>query len=84
VGEELPGRGIGSIAGQHCTREAAVEVVCTGDVAMIPSVRQLLTRVVIEQFSRCRCVVVLGIGYDSVEVASGTKQGILVSKSSTQ
>lgn len=74
MGEELRGRGIGSIGGQHCTREAVLEVVRTGDVVMIQSVRQLLTRAVIEQFSQWRCVVVLGIGYDSVEVAAATKR----------
>lgn len=78
VGEELARYGITWIVGQHRTPEAVLEAACNSDVVMIQSVRPLLTRPVIEQLDRCRCILRLGIGYDSVDVAAATERGILV------
>ncbi|MBC7251636.1 MAG: C-terminal binding protein [Anaerolineae bacterium] len=78
VGEELARHGIQWIVGQHRTPEAALEAARSGDVVMVQSVRPLLTRAVIEQLERCRCIVRLGIGYDSVDVAAATERGIPV------
>ena len=77
-GELLAGHGITWIAGQHRTPEAALEAARGGDVVMIQSLRPLLARPVIEQLTRCRCIVRLGIGYDNVDVAAATERGILV------
>ena len=78
VGKELARHGIEWVVGQHRTPEAALEAARTGDVVMIQSARPLLTRAVIEQLKRCRCVVRLGIGYDNIDVVAATEQGILV------
>jgi len=64
--------------GQHRSPETALEAGRGADVLMVQSVRHLLTRPVIERLVRCRCIVRLGIGYDSVDVAAATDQGILV------
>ena len=78
VGEELAKHGIGWTVGQDRTAEAALEAARTGDVVMIQSLRPVLTREVIEELERCRCIVRLGIGYDNVDVPAATEQGILV------
>ena len=78
VGDELAPHGIEWIVGQHRTPEAVLEAARTADVAMVQSVRPLLTRDVIEGLDRCRCIVRLGIGYDSVDVAAATERGMLV------
>jgi D-3-phosphoglycerate dehydrogenase len=77
-GEMLAQAGIEWIVGQHRTPEAALEVARDADVVMVQSVRPLLTRAVIERLDRCRCAVRLGIGYDTIDVASATERGILV------
>lgn len=78
VGQELARHGIAWTVGQHRTPQAVVEAGRAGNVVMIQSVRPLLTRAVIGQLQRCQCIVRLGIGYDSVDVAAATEQGILV------
>jgi D-3-phosphoglycerate dehydrogenase len=78
VGSELAQRGIGWSVGQHRTPEAALDAARGADVAIVQSVRPLMTRPVIEQLERCRCIVRLGIGYDSVDVEAATERGILV------
>jgi D-3-phosphoglycerate dehydrogenase len=78
VSEELADHGIEWIVGQHRTSEAVLEAARTGDVVMIQSVRPLLTRTIVEQLERCRCIVRLGIGYDNVDVVAATERGILV------
>lgn len=78
VGEELARHGIAWTVGQHRTPEAVLEAARGGDVVMVQSVRPLLTRAIIEQLERCRCIVRLGIGYDSVGVAAATERGIPV------
>jgi D-3-phosphoglycerate dehydrogenase len=50
---------------------------------MVQSVRPLLTRSVIEQLERCRCIARLGTGYDSVDVNAATEQGIVVCNAPT-
>lgn len=83
VGEELARHGIRWIVGQHRTPEAALEAARSGDVVMVQSLRPLLTRAVIEGLERCRCIVRLGIGYDSVDVAASTERGIPVCNAPT-
>jgi len=78
VGDELARYGITWTVGQHRTPEAVLEAARSGDVVIVQSVRPLLTRAVIEQLERCRCLVRLGIGYDSVDVAAATERGIPV------
>ncbi len=78
VGGELARYGISWVVGQHRTPEAALDAARTGDVVMVQSVRPLLPRAVIERLVRCRCIVRLGIGYDSVDVTAATERGILV------
>lgn len=75
---ELARHGIEWVEGQYRTPETALAAALPGDVVLIQSVRPLLTRPVIEQLHRCRCIVRLGVGYDSVDVAGATAQGIPV------
>jgi D-3-phosphoglycerate dehydrogenase len=77
-GEMLARAGIEWAVGQHRTPEAALEAARDADVVIVQSVRRLLTRSVIEELAKCRCAIRLGIGYDSVDVAAATEQGILV------
>jgi len=77
-GEMLAQAGIEWVIGQHRTPETALEAARDADVVMVQSVRRLLTRPVIEGLTKCRCAIRLGIGYDSVDVAAATDQGILV------
>jgi D-3-phosphoglycerate dehydrogenase len=75
---ELADRGIEWVARQHRTPEAALELSRIADVVMIQSVRPLLNQAVIQGLERCRGIVRLGTGYDSVDLASATKLGIPV------
>lgn len=77
-GEMLAQAGIEWVVGQHRTPETALEAARNADVVIVQSVRRLLTRPVIEGLDKCRCAVRLGIGYDTVDVAAATEQGILV------
>jgi D-3-phosphoglycerate dehydrogenase len=83
VGDELARYGIEWIVGQHRTPETALRVARTGDVVMQQSLRPLLNPSVIEQLERCRCIVRLGTGYDNVDLAAATGQGILVCNAPT-
>lgn len=49
------------------------------DLVMVQSVRKLLTAPVITSLERCRGIIRLGVGYDSVNVAAATGAGIPVS-----
>jgi D-3-phosphoglycerate dehydrogenase len=80
---ELAGAGIEWVVGQHRTPEAVLEAAREGDVVIVQSVRPLLTRAIINQLRRCQCIVRLGIGYDSADVAAATEQGILVCSAPT-
>jgi phosphoglycerate dehydrogenase-like enzyme len=66
---ELARDGIGWVQGQWRTPEAALDAAQDADVVLVQSLRPLLAREVIARLERCRCVVRLGIGYDSVDVA---------------
>ena len=83
VGEELARHGIEWVIGQYRSPEAALEAARASDVVMIQSVRNLLTRTVIQQLERPRCIVRLGTGYDNVDVAAATAQGVLVCNTPT-
>ena len=78
VGDELARHGIDWVMGQHRTPEAVLALARAADVVIVQSVRKLLTRPVIEQLTCCRCLVRLGIGYDSIDVEAATERGILV------
>jgi D-3-phosphoglycerate dehydrogenase len=49
------------------------------DLVMIQSVRPLLSDRVIPELTRCRGIIRLGLGYDSVDIAAATDAGIPVS-----
>lgn len=83
VAEELARYSVEWIVGQHRTPETALQAARTGDVVMQQSLRPLLTRPVIEQLERCRCIVRLGTGYDNVDVAAAAERGILVCNAPT-
>lgn len=78
VGDELAQYGIQWSAGQNRTPDAALRAARDADVVMVQSVRPLMRRDVIQQLGRCRCIVRLGIGYDSVDVGAATERGIPV------
>jgi D-3-phosphoglycerate dehydrogenase len=78
VADEWAAVGIDWVVGQHRTPEAVLEAAREGDVVIVQSVRPLLTRTIINQLDCCQCIVRLGIGYDSVDVAAATERGILV------
>ena len=63
---------------QRRTPEEALVFAMNADVVMQQSLRPLLTRAVVNQLERCRCIVRLGIGYDNVDVAAASERGILV------
>jgi D-3-phosphoglycerate dehydrogenase len=83
IGRELELAGVCWTAGQHRAPEAVLAAAREGDVVLVQSVRPLLTGPVIRQLPRCRCIVRLGIGYDSVDVTAATDQGILVCNAPT-
>lgn len=78
VANEMDRYGITWVISQHRTSDAVLKVTRTCDMAMIQSVRPLLTRSVIEKLEHCRCIVRLGIGYDNVDIAAATEAGIIV------
>jgi len=78
VGEELARLGASWSIGQYRNSEDVVRLTRHADVVMVQSVRPLLRREVIGQMERCRCMVRLGIGYDSVDVPAATARGIVV------
>jgi D-3-phosphoglycerate dehydrogenase len=77
-GELLAEVGANWTVGQHRTLEGALKAAQGAEVVMVQSVRPLLVREVIEQLEACWCIIRVGIGYDSVDVASATEQGIIV------
>ncbi len=83
IAAELRQAGIEWSTGQHRTPDEALAAAKDGDVVLVQSVRPLLTRPVIEQLPACRCIVRLGIGYDSVDVRAATEHGILVCNAPT-
>ena len=77
-GDTLAAAGARWITGQYRDAEAILAVARDADVVMVQSVRPLIRRPVIEQLERCRCIVRVGIGYDSVDVAAATERGMMV------
>jgi len=75
--------GIRWIAGQYREPGVALNIAREGDLVIVQSLRPLLTRKIIQQMPRCCCIVRLGIGYDSVDVAAATQEGILVCNAAT-
>lgn len=78
VAQTLAEAGVQWVAGQYRTQEAALRAGQGAHVVVVQSVRPLLTQAVIEGLDRCRCIVRLGIGYDTVDVTAATRRGILV------
>jgi D-3-phosphoglycerate dehydrogenase / 2-oxoglutarate reductase len=52
-------------------------------VVAVQSVRPLLTRAVIAQLPRCRCMIRAGAGYDSIDYKAATEYGIMVCNTPT-
>jgi len=77
-GAMLAEAGASWTVGQHRTPDAVIEAAGDADVVMIQSVRPLIDRQVIERLERCRCIIRVGIGYDSVDVAAATERGTMV------
>jgi D-3-phosphoglycerate dehydrogenase len=78
IASEVAPHGIEWVQGQWRTPETALEAARDADVVLIQSLRFLLTREVIGQLRGCRCIVRLGIGYDTMDVAAATGRGIPV------
>ena len=64
---------------QRRTEEDALAMARDADLVMVQSVRKLLTANVVPALTKCRGIVRLGLGYDSVDVAAATQAGIPVS-----
>lgn len=77
-GKVLADAGIAWAEGQYRTPESAKAFARDADVVFVQSLRPLMNRAVIQELQRCRCIVRLGIGFDSVDVAAATERGILV------
>jgi D-3-phosphoglycerate dehydrogenase / 2-oxoglutarate reductase len=77
-GQILADAGIAWAEGQYRTPESAKAFAVDADVVFVQSLRPLMNRSVIQELERCRCIVRLGIGFDSVDVAAATERGILV------
>jgi len=78
IGNELATIGASWLVRQCRDSRDVMPLIRTADVVMVQSVRPLLTSEVISQMEQCRCMVRLGIGYDSVDVGAATAKGILV------
>jgi len=75
----LAGAGATLTVGQWRSEAAVLAAAADADLVLVQSVRPLLTAAVIPQLHRCRGIVRLGLGYDSVDVAAATAAGIPVS-----
>jgi len=65
--------------GQWRSEQAVLQAAAQADLVLVQSLRPLLTATVIGQLSRCRGIVRVGIGYDSLDLAAATQTGIPVS-----
>jgi len=63
--------------------EEVLAVAREADIVVIQSVRPLLTRQVIAQLPRCRCLIRAGAGYDSLDYIAATEMGIMVCNAPT-
>ncbi len=77
-GDILSSIGAAFHVGQYRTTEDVLRVTEDADVVMIQSVRPLLNGEVIRKMKQCRCIIRLGIGYDSVDVKAATNCNIIV------
>ena len=64
---------------QSRTEDEALRVTRGADLVLIQSDRALLTPLVISSLQRCRGILRVGVGYDSVAVHTATEMGIPVS-----
>jgi len=65
------------------TPEEVVQVARDAEVVVIQTVRPLLTREVIAQLPRCRCMIRAGAGYDSIDYKAASEFGIMVCNAPT-
>ena len=73
-----------SWAVHRCTTEAeAVAAARDAEVVVVQTVRPLLTREVIAQLPRARCLIRAGAGYDSIDYQAATEMGIMVCNTPT-
>ncbi len=61
------------------TQTALLNSAMHADLLLIQSLRPLINAEVIEKLDRCRGIIRVGIGYDSVDVSAATRLGIPVS-----
>jgi D-3-phosphoglycerate dehydrogenase len=78
VGPHLAAHGIEWREHSCRTPDEAAAVARTADVVLIQSALPLLTSGAIARLERCRCIVRLAVGYDSIDVAAATARGIPV------
>ncbi|MFO7697162.1 MAG: C-terminal binding protein [Anaerolineae bacterium] len=60
------------------SEDEVLDVARDAVVVVMQSIRPLLTRRVIEQLPAARCLIRAGAGYDSIDVAAATEQGMMV------
>lgn len=63
---------------QISSPDDAIAVARDAEVVVIQSVRPLLNADVIAKLERCRCIVRMGAGYDSVDCEAASARGIMV------
>ncbi len=63
---------------QATTPNEALDIAQEADIVVIQSVRPLLNADVSAQLERCRCIVRMGAGYDSVDCEAASAEGIMV------
>ena len=74
----MAAEGIEWLEGQWRTPDEAVMHSQDADIVIVQSVRKLLTSDTIPLLEKCRGIIRAGIGYDSVDVDTATKHGIIV------
>lgn len=65
------------------SQQETLDVARDADVVVVQTVRPLLTREVIGQLTRCRCIIRAGAGYDSVDYRATVEQGIMLCNTPT-
>jgi D-3-phosphoglycerate dehydrogenase len=68
---------------QTTTTDEVIAVARDADVVAIQSIRPTINRQAIEAFTRCRCVIRAGAGYDNVDYQAATERGIMVCNTPT-
>ena len=82
-GPYLESHGIRWVVARERDPHSVARLTRNADVVMIQSVRPLMSRSVIENLTKCRSIIRLGIGYDTVDVEAATEQGIVVCNAPT-